>query len=94
MGNDAVRLKQRLPADDLVAMCVHRPESSERGATAVEYAMALALLLLASLAAITNLTTTSGSYLSGTGDDIGQPPERIADLSPSLPDPPSWVAGP
>ena len=69
-----------------------RPDpSSERGATAVEYAMILALVVGATLVAITGLTDTSGQYLSSTGDDIGEPRERIADMDSDLPDPPAWL---
>lgn len=62
-----------------------------RGATATEYAMLVALLVGATLVAIDGLTTTSGSYFSSTGDDIGEPRERIADMDPDLPDPPDWL---
>ena len=62
-----------------------------RGATATEYAMLVALLVGATLVAIDGLTDTSGSYLSSTGDDIGEPRERIADMDPDLPDPPDWL---
>lgn len=63
----------------------------ERGATATEYALLIALLVGATLIAIDGLTETSGSYLSTTGDDIGEPRERIADIDPDLPDPPAWL---
>lgn len=66
-------------------------ERNERGATLVEYALLFALLIGATLVGIDGLTTTSGSYLSSTGDDIGTPRERIADMDPDLPDPPGWL---
>lgn len=62
-----------------------------RGATATEYAMLVALLVGATLVAIDGLTDTSGSYFSSTGDDIGEPRERIANMDPDLPDPPDWL---
>ncbi len=69
-----------------------RAESrAERGATAAEYALVLAVVVGATLAAITGLTDTSGQYLSSTGDDIGEPRERIADMDSDLPDPPAWL---
>ncbi len=86
--------KKPAKTDDLTTMHARSRESGDRGATTIEYAMALALMLLSSLAALNSLTTASGSYLSQTGDDIGEPPERVAAISPSLPDPPSWVTAP
>lgn len=53
--------------------------------------MILALVVGATLAAITGLTDSSGEYLSTTGDDIGEPRERIADMDADLPDPPAWL---
>jgi Flp pilus assembly pilin Flp len=94
VGNTTDLLKKPAKTDDLIAMHGRNRVSGDRGATAVEYAMALALMLLSSLAALNSLTTASGSYLSRTGDDIGEPPERVAAISPSLPDPPSWVNSP
>ncbi len=72
-------------------MDLRRDDGGERGATAVEYAMILALVVGATLAAITGLTDSSGGYLSTTGDDIGEPRERIADMDADLPDPPAWL---
>lgn len=77
-------------------MLLSRPSRSdrrpaERGATATEYAMLVALLVGATLIAIDSLTATSGSYLSSTGDDIGEPREHISDIDPDLPDPPAWL---
>lgn len=60
----------------------------------MEYALALALVLLLTIGALSSLTTGSGTYLSQTGTDIGSPPEHIADLEPSLPDAPSWIGSP
>ncbi len=91
VGRTTDLFKHPVEGDDLNVMHARSRESGDRGATTIEYAMALALVLLSSLAALNTLTTTSGSYLSQTGDDIGEPPERVADISPSLPDPPSWV---
>lgn len=63
----------------------------ERGATAVEYAMLFSLVIGTTIIAIQTLTTESGDYLSTTGDDIGEPRQRIADMDPDLPDPPAWL---
>ena len=68
-----------------------RNDDVQRGATLVEYALLTSLVIGASLFAIRGLTDTSGSYLSTTGDDIGEPRERIADMDPDLPDPPAWL---
>lgn len=65
--------------------------AGERGATLVEYAIVLALVLGATVVAIDNMTDTAGDYLSTTGDDIGEPRERIANMSADLPDPPAWL---
>jgi len=64
---------------------------AQRGASLVEYSLALALILVITLAAVTSLTEGSGTYLSQTGNDIGRAPDHVADLEPSLPDPPDWV---
>ncbi len=64
---------------------------SERGATLVEYALVMALLVGGTLVAVQSLTETSGDYLSSTGDNIGEPREHIADMDPDLPDPPAWL---
>ncbi len=70
----------------------HRQDDRrDRGATAVEYALILALVVGATLAAIAGLSETSGDYLSTTGDSIGEPRERIADMDDDLPDPPAWL---
>ncbi len=70
----------------------HRPnDDAQRGATLVEYALLASLIIGATLFAIESLTDTSGTYLSSTGDDIGEPRERIADMDPDLPDPPAWL---
>ena len=63
----------------------------ERGATLVEYALVLALVVGATLVAVGDLTDRSGDYLSTTADDIGQPRPRISDLDDDLPDPPAWL---
>ncbi len=67
---------------------------NERGASLVEYAIALAVILTLSVIAIENLTGASGAYLSQTGEDIGRAPEHVADLEPSLPEPPDWIRNP
>ncbi|MEM7275876.1 MAG: hypothetical protein AAF547_22560 [Actinomycetota bacterium] len=67
------------------------PDRSERGATFAEYALLVVLLVGATLAAVESFTETSGSYLSSTGEDIGEPRERITDIDPDLPDPPAWL---
>lgn len=64
---------------------------SERGATLAEYAIILSLVVGATVLAISQLTETSGDYLSTTGQDIGEPRERIADMDRDLPDPPAWL---
>jgi len=66
-------------------------DDAQRGATLVEYALLASLVIGATLFAIQGLTDTSGTYLSTTGDDIGEPRERIADMDPDLPDPPAWL---
>lgn len=66
----------------------------ERGASLVEYALVFALIVIGSLFAIDALTDTSGSYLSSTGDDIGEPREHIENMSNDLPDPPTWITNP
>jgi len=63
----------------------------ERGATAVEYALILALVVVATAASIVGLRDTSGNYLSTTGESIGEPRDRIADMDDDLPDPPAWL---
>jgi Flp pilus assembly pilin Flp len=68
-----------------------RADRGERGATAVEYALVMALVVVATLAAIAGLTDSSGDYLSTTGEDIGEPRERIVDMDDDLPDPPAWL---
>ncbi len=57
----------------------------------MEYSLLMALVVVVSLLAIDQLTDTSGSYLSQTSDDIGEPRERIANMDPDLPDPPAWL---
>ncbi len=71
-----------------------QPVNGSRGASLVEYSLAMALILVLTIAALASLTTGSGNYLSQTGDDIGRPPEHVADLEPSLPDAPSWIGTP
>lgn len=66
-------------------------EQRQRGATFAEYALLFSLVVGATLVAVQALTTTSGDYLSSTGDDIGEPRERIANMDPDLPDPPAWL---
>lgn len=69
-----------------------RPDDEkQRGATLVEYALVFSLVVGGTLVAIQNLTAESGSYLSSTGDNIGEPRERIANMDPDLPDPPAWL---
>lgn len=72
-------------------MSLALPRGSERGATATEYAVVIALVVVVTLGATTLLTDGAGDYLSTTGDDIGQPRERIADMDLDLPDPPDWL---
>lgn len=72
-------------------MADHCDHPDERGATLVEYALILALAVGATTLAITNLTDTSGQYLSTTGEDIGEPRDRIVDMDDDLPDPPAWL---
>lgn len=68
-----------------------RRHPSERGAAAVEYALVLALIVGATIVAIDMLGSESGSYLSTTGDQIGEPRPHYADISDDLPDPPDWI---
>lgn len=72
-------------------MATPEHQTNERGATLVEYAMMFSLIIGATLLAIQGLTDSSGDYLSTTGDDIGEPRDRIADMDPDLPDPPAWL---
>jgi hypothetical protein len=51
----------------------------------------LALFVVGTLVAVSVLTSTSGAYLSSTGQTVGQPRDRIADLDTDLPDPPDWL---
>ena len=69
-------------------------QKRERGATLVEYALVFTLIVVGTLFAIDALTTSSGSYLSSTGNDIGEPRERIENMSDDLPDPPAWITNP
>lgn len=69
----------------------HCDQRHERGATLVEYALILALVVGATTVAVAGLTDTSGQYLSSTGNDIGQPRDRIIDMDDDLPDPPAWL---
>lgn len=64
---------------------------TERGATLVEYAMLVALLVTTSLVAIDFLTDASGEVLTSTGEEVGEPRERIADIEPTRPEPPAWL---
>lgn len=68
-----------------------RDDQDQRGATLVEYALVMALVVGGTLVAIDSLTDRSGDYLSSTGDDIGEPRQHIADMDPDLPDPPAWL---
>ncbi len=72
-------------------MDVRENRRKERGASLAEYGLIFALVVIASLFAIDNLTTESGDYLSTTATDIGEPRERISDMDPDLPDPPAWI---
>ncbi len=72
-------------------MIVRGDAGGERGASLVEYALVLTLIVGASILAIGGLTDQSGAYLSTTGNDIGEPRERIADMDADLPDPPAWL---
>ena len=79
---------------DLFHMDARTDQQLERGATLVEYALVFSLIVVGSLLAIDALTTTSGSYLSSTGNDIGEPRDHIEDMSDDLPDPPVWITNP
>ncbi|MGH1493253.1 MAG: Flp family type IVb pilin [Acidimicrobiales bacterium] len=72
-------------------MNLRREDREERGATLVEYALIFSLIVGGTLVAIQNLTTSSGDYLSQTGDNIAEPRDHIADMDPDLPDPPAWL---
>ena len=47
--------------------------TNERGASATEYALVVALLVVATLAAITTLTSSAQDVLIETGNDVGTP---------------------
>jgi Flp pilus assembly pilin Flp len=66
-------------------------DGDQRGATLVEYALLVSLMIGGTLIAIQSLTSNSGDYLSSTGSNIGEPREHIADMDPDLPDPPAWL---
>jgi Flp pilus assembly pilin Flp len=68
-----------------------RRRRTDRGATATEYALVMALVVLISLSATAFLEDEAGDQLSQTGQDIGTPRERVADMDPDLPDPPAWL---
>ncbi len=72
-----------------------RPDQKRaRGATLAEYALVFALIVVGTLFAIDALSNASGSYLSSTGNDIGEPREHIENMSDDLPDPPNWINSP
>jgi len=63
----------------------------QRGATLVEYAILVALLVVTSIVAIDFITAESSEYLTDTASAVGEPRERIVDIETDLPDPPAWV---
>ena len=46
---------------------------NERGASATEYALIVALMVVATLAAISSLSSAAETVLIQTGDDVGTP---------------------
>jgi Flp pilus assembly pilin Flp len=91
VGRRSALFKGDVSADDLICMTVRETCGQERGATLVEYAVVFSLIVIGSLLAIEMVTTESGTYLSSTGTEIGEPREHIADMDPDLPDPPAWI---
>ena len=68
--------------------------ASERGASLSEYAILIALVVVASLGAISLLQSRSEAEFERTAEDIGTPREFAPDISTDLPDPPDWIAQP
>ncbi len=64
-----------------------REQRCQRGATLVEYALLVALVLGSTLVAIDTLTAESADYLSETSDNVGSPRPHYTDLTPHYPDP-------
>lgn len=71
----------------LCGVAKRRRGAPDQGATLVEYALLMALVLGATLAAIDGLTEGSGDYLSRTSDAVGAPRPYYSDMSPVYPDP-------
>jgi Flp pilus assembly pilin Flp len=59
-----------------------REEELERGATLVEYALIVALVVVASLGAIEVLSDRTGDEVESRGDRIGQPALEGSELPP------------
>ena len=67
----------------------------ERGATLVEYALMLSLVVVSALAVLQSLEDNSAEYLNETGSEIGRPMEGRDALRNRPMDPaPAWVGQP
>lgn len=73
LGKSTQSIKIYLPVVDLTGMRSPEQRLHERGASAVEYALLVALICVASLGAINFLTNQSGEALSSTSSNIGEP---------------------
>lgn len=64
----------------------------QRGATLVEYALVVALLVLATISATEYLTDESAEVLADNGSQIGEPRDSAIQVTTStLPAPPEWA---
>lgn len=65
----------------------------ERGATAVEYALVIGLLVVVAVAAVQELTRRSGEFLEASGTEYGEVrPARQEVKFTELPPPPNWAS--
>jgi Flp pilus assembly pilin Flp len=84
-------LKGEAQDPDRAVMTARAHLNDERGASMVEYALLVALIVVGTIASIQFLSDTSADYLEETGEDIGTPRERISDIDTDVPDPPGWL---
>lgn len=70
----------------------HRRGGSDRGATLIEYALMVALMVVAVVVAVEYLTDESSSVLADNGSQIGQPRDYgVRASTTTLPAPPGWA---